>query len=71
MVSVMKRTMSLLFSLILIAVMAFPTQAANTSELIKYPEYPEQYLSRDYAYSVSVPQGANSIDIPVYNAARQ
>lgn len=67
----MKRTMSLLFSLILIAVMVFPTQAANTSELIKYPEYPEQYLSRDYAYSVSVTQGANSIDIPVYNAARQ
>ena len=67
----MKKAISIIFALILIAVTVIPAQAAELNELIKYPEYPEPYLPRDYAYSVSVTQGENSIDIPVYNASRQ
>ena len=35
--------------------------------LIKYPEYPEKIIPRDYDYYVKVTQGDNSIEIPVYN----
>ncbi|MGN0173198.1 MAG: dockerin, partial [Acutalibacteraceae bacterium] len=66
-----KKIISILFSVMLIVVSAIPAQASDLSELIKYPEYPEPYLERDYAYSVSVTQGEKTIDIPVYNAARQ
>ena len=37
------------------------------TQLIKYPEYPEEAIPRDYDYFVKVTQGENTIEIPVYN----
>ncbi len=37
------------------------------TQLIEYPEYPEEAVRRDYDYSVKVTQGDKSIEIPVYN----
>ncbi len=39
----------------------------DTSVLIKYPEYPEEAIPRDYDYYVKVTQGDKVIDLPVYN----
>lgn len=39
----------------------------DTSVLIKYPEYPEEVIPRDYDYYVKVTQGDKSIELPVYN----
>lgn len=37
------------------------------TQLIKYPEYPETAIPRDYDYFVKVTQGDKTIEIPVYN----
>ena len=37
------------------------------TQLIKYPEYPEEDIIRDYDYSVRVTQGNKSFELPVYN----
>ncbi len=37
-----------------------------SAELVIYPEYPPQ-IERDYAYRVTVSQGGESREIPVYN----
>ena len=37
------------------------------SSLIKYPEYPENAIPRDYDYSVRIIQGNKAIELPVYN----
>ena len=37
------------------------------TKLIKYPEYPEEAISRNYDYSIKVTQGSETIEIPVYN----
>ena len=39
----------------------------STETLIKYPEYPEDKLPRDYDYSVRIIQGDKAIELPVYN----
>lgn len=39
----------------------------QTETLIKYPEYPERTIPRDYDYTVRIIQGENSIELPVYN----
>lgn len=39
----------------------------EVTKLIKYPEYPEEAISRDYDYSIKITQGSESIEIPVYN----
>ena len=39
----------------------------DTSVLIKYPEYPEEIIPRDYDYYVKVTQGEKEIELPVYN----
>ena len=35
--------------------------------LIKYPEYPEEIIPRNYDYTVRITQGEETIEIPVYN----
>ena len=40
--------------------------SAAKAELVIYPEYPPQ-IERDYAYRVTVSQGGESREIPVYN----
>ena len=37
------------------------------TQLIEYPEYPEEAIPRDYDYFVKVTQGEKTIEIPVYN----
>ncbi len=37
------------------------------TQLIEYPEYPEEAIPRDYDYFVKVTQGDKTIEIPVYN----
>ena len=37
------------------------------TQLIEYPEYPEEAIPRDYDYYVKVTQGSKTIEIPVYN----
>lgn len=39
----------------------------SQSKLVKYPEYPENIIPRDYDYTVRIVQGKNTIEIPVYN----
>ena len=39
----------------------------GTETLIKYPEYPEGSIPRDYDYAVRVIQGDKAIELPVYN----
>lgn len=48
---------------------AFKTREEQLAEvrLIKYPEYPEENLPRNYDYTVKVKQGSKTIEIPVYN----
>lgn len=65
----MKKFISFILVLILFFAMSIPA-LANTNQLIEYPEYPEALL-RNYDYCVSVTQGQNIIDIPVYNAVNQ
>ena len=47
----------------------FKTREEQLAEvrLIKYPEYPEENLPRNYDYTVKVKQGSETIEIPVYN----
>ena len=42
-------------------------QYLNKTQLIEYPEYPEEDIIRDYDYSVRVTQGSKSFELPVYN----
>ncbi len=39
--------------------------------LIKYPEYSEDVMPRDFDYTVKVTQGSETIEIPVYNPVFQ
>ena len=39
----------------------------HSETLIKYPEYPEDALPRNYDYKVRIIQGKKSIEIPVYD----
>ena len=47
----------------------FKTREEQLAEvrLVKYPEYPEENLPRNYDYTVRVKQGSETIEIPVYN----
>ncbi len=39
----------------------------GTETLIKYPEYPDGTIPKDYDYTVRIIQGDKAIEIPVYN----
>lgn len=43
------------------------TMTDGTKTLIKYPEYPDGAIPKDYDYTVRVIQGNEAIEIPVYN----
>ena len=70
--------MKKLLLLFVVAILIFtacaktPNDTTSTPEpqngtLIKYPEYPEEIIPRDYDYYVKVIQGDKTIEIPVYN----
>ena len=65
----MKKIISVVLVSVLMFALAIPV-SANSNQLIEYPEYPD-YLPRNYDYAVSVTQGENTIDIPVYDSCRQ
>lgn len=44
------------------------TITEGTETLIKYPEYPEGTIPKDYDYTVRIIQGDKAIELPVYNA---
>ena len=66
---IMKKIISVVLVSVLMFALAIPV-SANSNQLIEYPEYPD-YLPRNYDYAVSVTQGENTIDIPVYDSCRQ
>ncbi len=43
------------------------TITEGTETLIKYPEFPEGTIPRDYDYTVRIIQGDKAIELPVYN----
>ena len=43
------------------------TVTEGTETLIKYPEYPNGTIPKDYDYPVRIIQGDKAIEIPVYN----
>lgn len=66
-----KKILSLVLTLtIILSVMTFPSFAAATGEVTLYPEYPD-IINRDYDYQVTVSNGVNTYEIPVYNASRK
>ncbi len=53
----------------LLAALAIQGNAQGTDTIVTYPEYPER-VARDYLYEVSVSQGGNRYQLPVYNYER-